>query len=148
MSVYLSLYIYLSIIYIYIYIYIYLLLLPRRAEGRRRIAEQTIRKGGWYGWRPSSSSNFSIRAFSTVPSPLLTVQNVSHDAQSRYDEFAQSAAHGHVRQRVRLPHRSQRRRNTRKPSPRTVVTKPARQTRRQPAFATKPAGGRKTGLCF
>ena len=39
----------------------------------RELTAQTLRapffsrKGGWYGWKPSSSSNFSIRAFRAYP---------------------------------------------------------------------------------
>ena len=29
----------------------------------REAIRRGVRKGGWYGWKPSSSSNFSIRAF-------------------------------------------------------------------------------------
>ena len=65
------------------------------------ICRMVFRKGGWYGWKPSSSSNFSIRAFqaytlsreqfeatvsqSTVPSPLL----VSVDSSVRQGVLVQ-----------------------------------------------------------
>ena len=43
-----------------IMIIIIIIIIPRAAQG------PSIEKGGWYGWKPSSSSNFSIRAFRVV----------------------------------------------------------------------------------
>ena len=34
------------------------------------------RKGGWYGWKPSSSSNFSIRAFRAYPRIGINMEGV------------------------------------------------------------------------
>ena len=33
----------------------------------REARAREARKGGWYGWKPLSSSNFSIRAFRAQP---------------------------------------------------------------------------------
>ena len=55
--------------YIYIYIYIYVFVPPAWGVSRAwlRGAHRENRQGGRYGWKPSSSSNFSIRAFRAYP---------------------------------------------------------------------------------
>ena len=54
MYIYMYIYIY-TYMYIYIYIYIYYITAGEAVSFHR--------KGGWYGWKPSSSSNFSFELF-------------------------------------------------------------------------------------
>ena len=88
-------------VYIYIYIYIYILHLRQdpwpleEAPAAGRAPEVSPRKGGCYGWKPSSSSNFSIRAFRTrvvefelFEPILLCAPKVSPDRPDRPDRKA------------------------------------------------------------
>ena len=71
MYVYIYIYIhcilYISLsLYLCVYIYIY----TRTSSCRHHVYNSRhpdIRKGGWYGWKPSSSSNLSIRVFRAYP---------------------------------------------------------------------------------
>ena len=54
-----------------------------------------LRKGGWYGWKPSASSNFSIRAFRAYPLiELKANSSLSSNSRQRYLSQQYPPPHG------------------------------------------------------
>ena len=98
---YTHIYIYIAYIYMRIYIIIIIIIIiisciiciivqekPLACEhcGAERIFEFQVRKGGWCGRKPSSSSNFSIRAFRAYVRflRLKTSTSLSSNSRQRY----------------------------------------------------------------
>ena len=55
-----------------------------RHGGQSKPGADASRKGGWYGWKPSSSSSCSIRAVRAYPPIDIRQSSLSSDSRQRY----------------------------------------------------------------